>query len=181
MSAYTSKVVRRKVTLKKSERGVAILLVLTIITMVTAIVSDFQYNSSVDYEMAINARDEVQAEYNAWSALRLRVLLLRQGGKIKTAMGSLSKLIGQDMNKMLPIGKLMETIPVECGLMSGFLKREGSEEDDELEPVLNGECLATAQSEHSKVSINMLRKKSKSTTKALTAVLVGMLSDPKLE
>ena len=44
-----------------------------LIALLGSIVADFQFNSRVDLQLAINARDELQAEYNAMTAMRLRL------------------------------------------------------------------------------------------------------------
>ena len=51
---------RRK---EPGERGVALLMVLVLVTLVAAVVTEFQYSSRVDLQLAYNARDELQAEY----------------------------------------------------------------------------------------------------------------------
>ena len=53
----------------RKERGIAILVVLITIALLTAIVVEFQYSATVDLQLAYNARDELQAEYNALTAM----------------------------------------------------------------------------------------------------------------
>ena len=67
--------------LPRDQRGIALIMVLSLVALVATVISDFQYNSRVSYQLAINARDELQAEYNALSAMRMRALLLKQSGK----------------------------------------------------------------------------------------------------
>src|SRR4051794_24845374 len=104
---------RRKLVVprrRRVERGVALLVVLSTLALVTSVVADFQFNSRVDLQLAINARDEVQAEYNALSALRLRELLLRQGRAADTAIRGMMAAMGVDAAMVPPMGQLLEMV-----------------------------------------------------------------------
>jgi general secretion pathway protein K len=59
-----------------SPRGVALILVLTVIAILTSIGVDFSYNSRVSLKLAENARDGMRAYYLARSAVNLSRLLL---------------------------------------------------------------------------------------------------------
>src|SRR5690606_34383749 len=100
------------------ERGVALLMVLVLITLLASVVFDFQFNSRVDLQLAVNARDEIQAEYNARSALMMRAMLLKNNNEIK----ALTSAMGIDSNA-LTITQLLEMVPVECGLMSALIRK----------------------------------------------------------
>jgi len=63
----------------EGERGIALLLVLTMVVMFTAFVADFAYTSRVKYTMASHARDAARAEALAVSGVRLYQLLLVWG------------------------------------------------------------------------------------------------------
>ena len=62
------------------QRGVALLMVLLLLALLGSVVADFQYNSRIDLPLALTARDEVQAEYNALAALKVRAMLLKKRG-----------------------------------------------------------------------------------------------------
>src|SRR5207244_8387405 len=57
-------------------KGVALILVLTTIAILTSIGVDFSYSSRVSLKLAENLRDETRAEYLAKSAVNLSRLLL---------------------------------------------------------------------------------------------------------
>jgi len=57
-------------------RGVALILVLVTIAILTSIGVDFSYSSRVSLKLAENLRDETRAEYLARSAINLGRLLL---------------------------------------------------------------------------------------------------------
>ncbi len=158
------------------------MMVLLILSMMSAVVADFQYNSYIDYKLALNARDELQAEYNALSALRMRALLLKQSRKLKSAIDALSGAVGLDKNAMPPISQIIEMIPIECGIMSAITREAGVDPADAKEgdnDFFSGECIATATSEHSKISINMLANRSNKKSQEIRLLLLGLLSDPK--
>ncbi len=165
------------------QRGVALLVVISTIALVASVVADFQFNSRVDLQLALNARDELQAEYNALSALRLRALLLKNARVVTQAMNSISGIMGMDATMMPPAGQLLEMIPVECGLMSSITKEANVEADSEggAPPgdFFPGDCQATSKSEHAKISMSILRNAG-AQSQRVQALLMGFLSDPKL-
>jgi len=78
-------------------RGVALILVLTTIAILTAIGVDFSYSSRVSLKLAENLRDETSAEYLARSAVNVSRLLLhfqkqvdQLGGQLGSALGGLT-------------------------------------------------------------------------------------------
>ncbi len=79
------------------QRGVALILVLTTIAILTSIGVDFSYSSRVSLKLAENLRDETRAQYMAQSAVNLSRLLLhfqRQvdqvGGQVGAALQGLT-------------------------------------------------------------------------------------------
>ena len=78
-------------------RGVALILVLTTLAILTAIGVDFSYSSRVSLKLAENLRDETRAEYLARSAVNVSRLLLhfqkqvdQLGGQLGAALGGLA-------------------------------------------------------------------------------------------
>ncbi|MCK5688272.1 general secretion pathway protein GspK [Myxococcota bacterium] len=147
---------------KKAERGFAMLVVLTTIALVGTVVSDFQFNARVDLQLAYNSRDELQAEYNALGALKLRAMLLRKSRALQSAIDGLMGALGADPSMKIPIAQMLDMIPIECSILSTVLRTVNSDFDEETEgetqDFFPGECIATSQSEHSKISIKMLGK-----------------------
>jgi general secretion pathway protein K len=62
---------------RRAERGVALIAVTVMITVISATTAELSYNARVDYTAAINARDELRAHYLARSAHNLSQLTLR--------------------------------------------------------------------------------------------------------
>src|SRR5258705_4790305 len=83
-------------------RGVALILVLTTLAILTAVGVDFSYSSRVSLKLAENLRDETRAEYMARSAINLSRLLLhfqKQLDQMGCQLGNvLSRVLGQNKN-----------------------------------------------------------------------------------
>ena len=60
-----------------TERGVAMIIAVVAIAVLTVVATEFAYNSRVDLQMATNQRDEIRAYYLARSGIGLSRLLLR--------------------------------------------------------------------------------------------------------
>ncbi|MBC7793208.1 MAG: general secretion pathway protein GspK [Clostridia bacterium] len=171
---------------RKSERGIAIIVVLTTVALLTAVIAEFQYTATVDLQLAYNARDELQAEYNAMSALRLRSLVLRQGRALEAGMSSMLQALTGDSNTRLPLGQVLQQLPITCSLLSKILKK--TDEGDDLtidkkdtSDFFPGECSATSTSEHAKLSLNLLANTQNGTSTQVQTMLLSFLSDPRLE
>lgn len=162
------------------------MMVLITVALLAAVVADFQYSATVDLTLAYNARDELQAEYNAMAALRLRALVLRQGRALEAGMSSMLQALTGDANTKLPLGQVLEQVPITCSLLSTILKKSDEAEDARLDgkakdDFFPGECSATSKSEHSKVSLNMLANVTNNTSTQVQTMLLSFLSDPRLE
>ena len=165
----------------RKQRGVALLMVLGFLALLGSVVADFQFSSQIDVQLALNARDELQAEMNALSALRFRALLLKQSRKMQTLVESLMGSLGGGAQAP-PIGVVLEALPVECGLMSAITKKVDKTLDGENaeEDFFPGECLATSESEHSKIAINLLRNTIEGRAAQVQMNLLGILSDVRM-
>jgi general secretion pathway protein K len=75
-------------------RGVALILVLTTIAILTSIGVDFSYSSRVSLKLAENLRDETRAQYMAQSAVNLSRLLLHFQRQIDQVSGQVSTVLG---------------------------------------------------------------------------------------
>jgi general secretion pathway protein K len=179
---------------------VALVMVLAMLALLGSLIADFQFTSRVDIEMSYSARDTLQAEYNALSALRMRALLLKQSRKVGDVAKALSGLAGQAgaaggagagggaaaaAGMQLPLGQILEMIPVECGLMNAITRRVDrstgrTSQAEEHEDFFLGECMATSESEHSKIPINLLRNNIQDRATTVAQMLLGLLSDARL-
>ena len=185
------------------ERGIALIMVLGLLALVGSVVTDFQFSSRVDLQLAYNARDELQAEYNALSALRMRALILKQSRKLQQSLGSLMSMMGGGAaggagaagaaggasvaggagGAAQSISAVLEMIPVECGLMSAITKKVDKgfgKNENEKEDFFPGECMATSESEHSKIAINLIANSLNNRNVLVQGMLLGLLSDARM-
>src|SRR3954454_17934480 len=90
------KFLRRKKPLSRSERGVAMLVVLTWLALMISLISEFTYGTTVDSAQAANARDELRAHYLARSSVNLsRMLIKIQQRFVEPVMSQAQQLLGQ--------------------------------------------------------------------------------------
>lgn len=175
---------RRAPGRRKVERGVALLVVLSTITLVGSVVAELQFDTRVDLQLALNARDEVQAEYSALSALRLRAMLLKNARLLDQGVRSLAASFGAGTDMVPPVGQLLEMVPIECSLMSSIAHLTGGgdrKSGDEDTGVFPGDCSATSKSESAKISLPALAATAPAASQQAQSMLLGLLSDPKLE
>ncbi len=109
---------------RRRERGVAMLIVVTSIAILTAVAVDFRFNSTVDLQLAANARDELRAEYLARSAVNVSRLLLR----FQKQLDGQSQTLGPALAALgIPGGagginvRLWDLVPVDCSLFALLL------------------------------------------------------------
>ena len=93
-------------------RGVALILVLTTIAILTSIGVDFSYQSRVSLRLAENLRDETRAFYLAKSAVNLSRLLLHFQKQVDGLGGALSGAIAQFAGGPKPQAAPAAKVPV---------------------------------------------------------------------
>src|SRR5258708_5019110 len=85
-----------------SPRGVALILVLTVIAILTSIGVDFSYNSRVSLKLAENARDGMRAYYLARSAVNLSRLLRHYQQRLDGAGAAVGNALASGAGAGLP-------------------------------------------------------------------------------
>lgn len=73
---------------RRHKKGVALVMVLVLTTVLGALAADLQNEASVNVQLAANARDQLQAELHAKSALELELFFLRFQAMLKGALAS---------------------------------------------------------------------------------------------
>jgi general secretion pathway protein K len=96
-------------------RGVALLVVIMGIAMLTSIVSDLGYNETVRYRLAIHTRDAVKAEALAAGGLNWARLLLVIQGKIQNIITQLAAT-----GVPLPSTTIWELMPIDSEFLKGL-------------------------------------------------------------
>jgi general secretion pathway protein K len=129
-------------------RGVALIIAVISITLLTVVATEFAYNTRVDLQLAANQRDEVRAYYMARSGISLGRLLLRFQKQInQTPMPNLGGLLaqltggGQAPGAQQPAQtlniQLWKLARVDCHMLKGLVASGpggANEEEDDRKP-----------------------------------------------
>ncbi|MCE9666692.1 type II secretion system protein GspK [Myxococcus stipitatus] len=130
----------------RRSRGVALIIAIVSVALLTVIATEFAYNSRVDLQLAANQRDEVRAYYMARSGIALSRLLLRfqkqvDATPIPNPASLLGGLLGGNQNQgnvpqpsSLNI-QLYRMARVDCHLLKGLVKSEGMSDEDGPPPI----------------------------------------------
>jgi len=137
-------------------RGVALIIAVISITLLTVVATEFAYNTRVDLQLAANQRDEVRAYYMARSGISLGRLLLRFQKQInQTPMPNLGGLLqqitgggGQAPGAQQPAQtlniQLWKLARVDCHMLKGLVVsdsggQDGKDEEEEERSSLDDE------------------------------------------
>jgi general secretion pathway protein K len=136
-------------------RGVALIIAIISITLLTVVATEFAYNTRVDLQLAANQRDEVRAYFMARSGMGLGRLLLRfqkqinqtpipnLGAMLQSALGALAGggaqgagAAAQQPAQTLNI-QLWKLARVDCHMLKGLVKsdtgKDGKDDKDSKE------------------------------------------------
>ena len=107
----------------KSESGVALIMVLSAVVILSTIVVEFAYNAHISYTMAANERDRLQSYYLARSALNFAKLQISLEKDLRQRFAKYSKYL-QGVVSSDPFCK---QLPFSTGLFRGVMGGEGEE------------------------------------------------------
>ncbi|MBI4412491.1 MAG: general secretion pathway protein GspK [Deltaproteobacteria bacterium] len=114
-----------------NEKGIALLIVLSTLMVLTTSVVEFAYNSRVNYRLAIHAKERLQAYYLAKSALNFSKLILKyhkETEKLLESAGSAAEAMGTEpLYRMMPLSS--ELLRGALGGDLSGLTGEGEEEE----------------------------------------------------
>jgi general secretion pathway protein K len=111
----------RRRTKGSRERGIALLLVLSSLTLMALAVADFSEESTSDFQSAHAERDALQAEYMARSAINLTRLWIASEPTMRQGLGILRLLFGGKPVPQLPIWEYSQQV------LGAFSDKEGQE------------------------------------------------------
>lgn len=149
MARFFSQRPRRAAPLSKRDRrarGVALIIAVISITLLTVVATEFAYNTRVDLQLAANQRDEVRAFYMARSGMALGRLLLRFQKQVdQTPIPNLGAMLGGLMGGALGGGaaggqqqqpaqtlniQLWKLARVDCHMLKGLVRSDVAEGKD---------------------------------------------------
>ncbi|MBL7684428.1 MAG: hypothetical protein JNK65_00110, partial [Deltaproteobacteria bacterium] len=100
----------------KKQKGVALLLVLSSLMLLSALVVEFAYNSNVTYNIALNERDRLQAYQLALSGLNFSKIVIKYDKEAKKLVQQASQQYGKTFN-VQPLYKMM---PINSAILRGI-------------------------------------------------------------
>ena len=77
----------------RREQGVALVLVLTLVTVISVFVAELSSNTTTAFQMAVNERDRLRAEYLARSGLNLTRLLISKEPDIRRVVAPMYSIV----------------------------------------------------------------------------------------
>ena len=95
---------------RRRQRGVALVMVLGALTILTVMLTEFQDETSAELGSAVAERDAIRAEYAARSAVNLSRLLIAAEPTIRKSLSFLAPLMGAQTLPQLPVWELADQL-----------------------------------------------------------------------
>jgi general secretion pathway protein K len=164
---------------RRNERGVALVLVIGAIAIMTVMLTEFQDEASGDLAAAISDRDALKAEYLARSGINLSRLLIAAEPTIRKAMGIL--FIGSKSGPpQIPVWEYADRV------LGAFNDTEGSAEFAALTGtdmtlgenlgIEGGKFEVTIVDEDAKLNVNLAARSDNITRIRLATQLLGLMA-----
>lgn len=116
-----------------NQKGIALLIVLSSLMILTTAVVEFTYNSRINYQLAVNAKQKLQAYYLARSSLSFSKLLLKYYKESQTLLQKASdagqNIVTEPLYRMLPLSSELIRGIID-GSMTSLLSGEQSGPSD---------------------------------------------------
>lgn len=149
---------RRRRSRNRREQGVALIVVMSAIAVLAVMLADMHENTSTEYRIAVNQRDQLRAEYMARSGINLTRLLVEEEPKIRQTVAPFYQMLFGRPPPQLPVWTLANEI------LQPFCDYEGSRENATQVGIdlgaaqgmgdLPGTCEIVALAENSKINVN---------------------------
>jgi type II secretory pathway component PulK len=148
---------RIKSSLSLEERGVALMMVLAGMAILSVLVTEFTYVAQVNQKMAYDAADQVKAYYLAKSAMKVSLLRLKAYQNVKTFAASnaaASGLVPQKVLEMIWSFPLAFPLPKDAPGLTPIQKDQIQKFNDETG--LEGSFTARVESESGRFNLNSI-------------------------
>ncbi|MCC6900209.1 MAG: general secretion pathway protein GspK [Polyangiaceae bacterium] len=169
---------------RREERGVAIVLVLSALTILAVMLAEFQDETSAELGSALSQRDALKAEYAAKSSLNLSRLLIASEPTIRKAIAPLFLLMKQ-APPQIPVWEFADRV------LGAFNDSEGAEGFLSLSGMAIGEGKNLGLEgagfeikivdEDAKVNVNTPARGDAFSQSRLAAQLIGLLAGPQYD
>jgi general secretion pathway protein K len=164
---------------RRDKRGVALLLVITAIAIMTVMLTEFQDEASGDLAAAISDRDALKAEYLARSGINLSRLLIAAEPTIRKAMSILFMGM-QGGPPQIPVWEYADRV------LGAFNDKEGSEDFAALTGtdmtlgenlgIEGGKFEVTIVDEDAKINVNVAARSNTLSNNNLAKQLLGLMA-----
>src|SRR5262245_61523581 len=101
---------RRKRKRRTDRRGVALIMVLGAITVLTVFLTELQEETSAELSAALAERDQLRAEYYAKSAINLSRLLIASEPTIRKSVSFIGMALGMKTLPQLPVWQYTDMV-----------------------------------------------------------------------
>lgn len=95
---------------RRKQRGIAFVLVLGALTILTVMLTELQDQSSAEFGSALSSRDALVAEYAAKSALNLSRLLIASEPTIRNALGPILAMMMRGERPQIPVWEFSDQV-----------------------------------------------------------------------
>lgn len=107
-----------KIFQRNNQSGIALMIVLSAITLLTAVTTEFAYNTNVNYHLALNEKERIQAQFLAESAIELMKLELKLEKQMRSNISS-SPVAGAVTGNLS--GPLCQQFPLSTALIRSMV------------------------------------------------------------
>ena len=163
---------------KRSRRGVALIMVLAAITVLTVLLTEFQDEASSELSGALTDRDALKAEYLARSGINLSRLLIASEPTIRKSVAPLFMMMGRTAPQ-IPVWEFSDRV------LGAFNDKEGAEEFQALAGVdlqdgrnlgiEGGRFEVAIVDEDSKINVNVAARGDAFSETRIASQLMGLM------
>ncbi|PIE06332.1 MAG: general secretion pathway protein GspK, partial [Sorangium cellulosum] len=180
--SLSMKAVDRVQRRRRSRRGVALIMVLATITVLTVLLAEFQDESSSELSGALSDRDALKAEYLARSGINLSRLLIASEPTIRAAIAPLFMMLtkGKGGAPQIPVWEFSDRV------LGAFNDSTGAEEFEALAGVdlaegrnlgiEGGRFEAVVVDEDSKLNVNIAARGDAFSQTRIAQQLMGLMA-----
>ena len=170
----------RSLSARRQRRGVALILVLAALTVLTVMLTEIQDESSAEFGSALSARDALVAEYAAKSAVNLSQLLIASEPTIRKSLSLIFALVGGP--RQVPVWQYADRV------LGAFNDSDGADGFASLagvDPKLGknlgfpgGGFKIDIVDEDSKININIAARGDPFSQTRLASEIIGLIGSP---
>lgn len=141
---------------KLKQKGVALLIVLSTIMLLSALVVEFAYQSNVTYNISMNEEERMKAYYLALSAINFSRVVIKYNKEAQAMVAQAAQKLGRNIQ----VQPLYKMIPINTALIRGLIQASGTEGEAAASPENSEEEKAPNPMETAKQSLSAINTKS---------------------